>query len=373
MIKNRTKVTIKGFNQERTLNQISQKIKIYNFKREENGISHFEVDFKDRKQIKNMLKSSGIQVISYSSYGLKKFIKNLIRSYGILAAVAAILLCYIGQYNFILKVDVFGQEETINRQIERFTEESLHSRLKSKIDTKKLEILIMEKFDEVSSVSAAIVGQSLVINVHQVELPEELEGEFAPIISQYEGRITKIHLIQGTLAVNEGDIVQKGDILVYPYVVDSQGERRDTHAKAQIYADIWLEGVQTHYDCRYKTQRTGEKHIYSEIFFNNLLIFSNKKDVNFKQYESENSMRFLSKNLLLPLYIRKTIVYEVETIEIKSDFLKEKTQIIENARQKALIFLQENEIIKEEIITIKEESGWHEVRLVLTVNRNIGG
>ena len=345
MMRNRTKVTIKGFNQERAINQIAKKIKVYNYKKEENGVSYFEVDYKHRKLLKNLLRDTGIEIIAFSSRGFKDFFKRFLHCYGIISALVVILAGYIVQYSFILKIEVLGREDVKNEQIEQFVEDALVTRFKSGIDTKQIEIDIMQEFEYVTSVSVAIIGQSLLISVNQVDIPAELGEDFAPIISQHDGRVSKINLIQGTLAVNEGDIVKKGDVLVYPYVIDSQGERRSSQPKADIYAEIWLEGVETHYDCVYKTQRTGRKQVYSEVYLNNLLIYSNNNDINFERWESESTVKSLSKNLLLPLKLRKTVVYETEVVEIKASFLEKKEQIIENARQKALIFLQENEII----------------------------
>ena len=126
---------------------------------------------------------------------------------------------------------VFGAEKADRGQIERFVERSLGSRLKSQIDTKKLENELRKEFEDISSVSVAIVGQSVVVNINQIEIPQEIGDDFAPLISQFDGRISQINLVQGTLAINEGDIVKKGDILV-------SGNQRLVNAKPFVFDRI---------------------------------------------------------------------------------------------------------------------------------------
>ena len=373
MIKNRSKITIKGLNQERTINNLIKSVKIYNFKREEADISHFEVEYKDREFVKQFLEKEKIEVLAFSHFGLWNFLLNLLKSYGIMIALAICMVIYALQYNFILKIEVLGGEKGLNSQITQFIDNSLTTRLRGQIDLKELENLVRGEFDEVSSVSIAIIGQSLVVSVNEVDVPEEIEGEFSSIVSQYDGRIVNIKLIQGTLAVNEGDIVKEGDILVYPYIYDSQGVQIATQPKAEIYADVWLTGEETHYDCYMKSERTGRRVEVNEVYLNSLLIYGSQTENAFVEYEIESYWLELTKNLILPLKLKKTFIYETQTIEVKAHFSQLKEKIIENAREKVLIFLQENEIIKEENVTIKEGNGWHQVRYVITVQRNIGG
>ncbi len=75
----------------------------------------------------------------------------------------------------------------------------------------------------------------------------------------------------------------------------------------------------------------------------------------------------------MPIYKKTTVYYETVAIEIKENFEDAKDRIIEKARQKTLIFLQENEIIKEENYNIRESGGIYQIDYLITVNRNIGG
>lgn len=369
----RTKFKIKGLNQERLINKIVQEINIYNFNRESHEICNFEIDTKKEKYVKKLLDENGIEVISISHYGFLSKLKSIVASYGIIFALVISTIFYAFQYSFIWKIEIYGEASVEEREIEYFVNSILSSKFKADINTKEMERKIKENFQEISSISVAIVGQTLVLNLNEAILPEEMEGEYKPLISSFDGLVTEINLIQGTLVVNKGDIVRKGDVLVYPYVIDSQGDERAVAPKAEIYADIWISEKIMHYDYQIIVQRTGREISTNQVLLNNLLIYSQRKINDFEQFEIEEEEKLLSKNLIIPFILKKTTYYETETIEIKEEFDNVKEKIIASTREKTLIFLEENEIIKEENVTIREEGGCHEVCYVITLNRNIGG
>ena len=92
----------------------------------------------------------------------------------------------------------------------------------------------------------------------------------------------------------------------------------------------------------------------------------------FGALKTEEYIENLTHNLIIPFKLKKTIFYEVEIIEHIQPFEEVKDEKIEQARQKALIFLQENEIIINENYTIKEDIGCFVINYTITTNRNIG-
>lgn len=372
-MKKKTKIVVKGLNQEKALNKLVKKINIYNLKRDKHDQSEFEIDSVNNREIKKIISSVGLEIVSINHQGIFKVFRRLITSYGLLFAIVICSIFYTFQYNFVLKINVFGLKNINKSEITSFVDKNLSSRLKNKINTKELEILIKREYEDISSVSVAIVGQSLVINVNEGILSEEDENQNA-LISNFDGLITDINLIQGTLAVDVGQIVKKGDVLVYPYIIDSQGEKRNILPKAEIFADIWLKGEEIHYDYRIVKERTGRKFVRQEVCLNNLIIYSSGgQEIPFNEYEMEKTSILISKNNILPLKKVNYCYYELVTKEIFEEFDGVKEILIQKAREKALIFLQKNEIIKEENFTLREGGGIYRIEYVITVNRNIGG
>lgn len=370
-MKNRSKLKIKGLNQEKIINILSETVKIYNYKKNEENLSEFEVDFKNNKKTIDILQENNVEIISNQHKGLRYRIKKLFSSVGVLCGIFLAITIYCIQYFFIWRIEVYGIENT--KEIVDFIDSSLPSKLKSKINLKNTEILVKNQFSSVSSISMAIVGQSLLVNINQTIQPSEMNGDFHALVSNENCQITEINLIQGTLNCKVGDIIQKGDILVFPYVIDSQGERRDVEPKAEIFADVWLSEKTKHYDYYLKTERTGKKIVNSQIICGDKIVYEHKKEVKFDEYQIEKEEIMLTKNLLMPLWERKTIYYETTTFEVSQPFEEVKEEIIENTRLKALQFLQKNEIIKKETYVIKNEYNFSEVTYIITVNRNIGG
>ncbi len=369
----KTKIVVKGLNQERTINKLSQKVNIYNLKKEEYNVCTFETDYHKSKTAKKILQENGMEILSFQHSGWWAKIKRIATSYGLIFAIALSSLFYGLQYQYVCKIEVYGEAQVEEGKIIDFINSSLVSRAKRKINTKQLEMQVKDNFSEISSISIAIVGQTLVINVNEGITPEEMQGEYQPIISNFDGIITNIQLIQGTMAVNEGEVVKKGEVLVHPYIIDSQGEQIDVAPKAEIYADIWLQERAIHYEYQIITKRTGVTTKKEVVMLNNLPIYTRGENVNFEEYEVEESVFEISRNLFLPLKLKRTVFYQTCTEEVIAPFEDKKEEIIAIAREKTLIFVQENEIIKEENYTIRQIGGCFEVCYVATVNRNIGG
>ena len=372
MIKNRTKLKVKGLNQERALNNISKTVNIYNFKRNEQNLSEFEVNFKDSKNIKTLLEKEGLEILTIKNGGFLHNLFEIFKRLGVIIGLAFVVLFYIIQYNFVLKIEVWGESSAECQQVKAFVQDNLQSNFKNNISIEDLEILVRNNFDFVSSVSIAIVGQSLIVNLNPSVLPDEMEGQFKPIVSDYDGLITEINLIQGTLNCQVGDIVQKGDVLIMPYVTDSDGTVYDVEPRADIIADVWIESSISHYDYKIVQSRTGNIITTSQVLLGNLVIYDNSSEIAFTDYESESYTEVLTKNLILPLYLKKTIYYEIETKEIFQPFEDVKETIIQEERQKALIFFDKNDIIINENVTLSESAGCHIVNYTITVSKNIG-
>lgn len=370
-IKNLCRIRLKGLNQERTISNISKSCKLYNLNRIEKSISEVEVNSKDLKKVKAQLMSSGLEVEILKVSGIGQFIKRFLSFYGVIAAIVLSIGLYIFQYGYVWQIKVFGTEKLNDSEIVSFIEQNFNKH-KSQIETENVELLLKENFKRISAVSVAIVGQTLVVNIYETIYPIEMEGQFSPIYAEVDCKIISTDLIQGTLCVKVGDIVRRGEVLVQPFIIDSQGQKREVVPEAKIEAEVWLIGKAEHYDSYYKTERTGKKIECGKVKLFGLEIYNNCQENTFLQSECEENSVFLSKNQILPLIYEKTVYYETKTQLIEQSFEEVKIQKVEEAKQNALIYLQEKDIIKEEIANIKSLGGVTNLEYVVTVRRNIG-
>ena len=367
-LNNRSKICVKGLNQERFLNEIIKKFKIYNLNRDKYNVITFEVSLKDKKHIIENLKERNIEIVSIFDFGFKKNIFNLLTCYGLLIGLVLSIIFYIFQYSFIWSIDVKGCDNISKQEIIDFSYNNLPSRYKGNIDISSLETKLKKEFKQISSISISIVGQTLIINLNEAFLPNELKDEKEAIISEYDCLIKEIKLIQGTLNIKVGDVIKKGDTLVWPYIIDSQGVKKDVVPKAEIKAEVWYNSETKYYEKYIERRKTGNKFIKNDVYFLNLPIYKQNKENSFKDFDRKVYKIALTNNFLLPMYLEKTIYYEVENIIHNESFEKEKEKIIKQAREKTLIFLQENAIITNENYTIKEEYGCYRINYFITTD-----
>ena len=368
---NNSHFKIKSLNKEKIFNKLSKIFNIYNIKEYE-GYTEFEVDENDGKKVEKFLLENKSNILEIKHNGIKYKFFKILKMWGIISGcLMSLLFCFL-QNLFVWKIDVWGCENIKESEIIDFVKSSFTNYYKENINTKNIEIELKNNFEDISSVSVAIVGQSLIININEAIIPEEMQGEYEPLVSNYDGIITSIDLVQGTVNVKVGDIVKKGDVLVYPYIFDGDGERMPIQPKAEIKAEVWIKNEETFYEYQIKEIRTGNKIECSSVSLFGLEIYSNVNNNNFENYQTEKNSVFLSKNNFLPLVYTKITFYETKTIEIERNFEDEKENIIEKLRQNSLIYLTGNEIILNENCTINESNGIYFISFILTVEKDLG-
>ncbi len=370
--KGRSRFLIKSLNQERILNQLSLIVPLFEIDRKAKNQSSFCCNYCDRKKVSRFLKENHVELLSVESLGLGFWLDKLSSLYGVWLALAVCLVVFIIQYQFVLKVDVYGVRLLEEKEIVEFVKEN-SSFAKNKIDTKQLEVLLNNEFEQISFVSCAVKGQTLIINIKEKLMPDEMVGDFVPIVAQKNARISKIDLISGTLCVEVGDYVKKGDVLVQPFVEDAAGDIKPVEAKAEIVGEVYNQGSVDHYETRIEVRRTGKVVEMHEICLFGLPIYTFADKFDFELYEVEMQQTNLAKNLILPFVMKKTFIYEIEEVKIEERFEDAKDRLIEKARENALKNCEECGIILYEFHTTRELPGVTIVNYCVVTEENIGG
>ncbi len=354
--KNQSKFKISGLNQEKLLNEISKNVTLCEIDRHSKSNTTFKCSYFDHKKVEKILKKKGVKVESVTHEGLIYRIKNMLTSYGLIVAIIMFSIFYFVQNQFVVQYQVQGVDKLSSADVVEFVKSNFSSN-KNLIDTEQIEIGLVENFEEISFASCIIKGQTLVINIKEKLLPDQIYGDFAPLVAQKSGKITQINLISGTLCVKVGDFVQAGDVLVLPYTIDTSGEIQKVEAQAEIIADVYNEGSADHYETYIEVTRTGRVAMQNEITLFGLTIYTFKEDFEFEMYEVETEYVNLIENLFLPFKIRKTFIYELVENVIESDFEDVKEEYIEKAREKALENVENCDTIKEEYYTLRHLAG----------------
>lgn len=370
-IKSQTYFSIRGLNQERALSELAKKTNLSHIDRKSKSESSFLCEFSHSKQVKNFLKTQNIEILEQKNYGILPFLMKTITSYGMIGAFLVFSFFLIFQSQFILRYKVYGVSVLSEKSVVSFVKKSFSHR-KNKIKTKEIESSLFDKFEEISLVSCAIKGQTLVINIKEKLLPEAVFGDFLPIISQKNCKITQIDLTSGTALVKVGDYVRAGDVLVEPYAIDTDGKRKKVQASAKIFADVYNVGMSEHFEKRVETFRTGRFCEKSDVMLFGLKIYSRAEKNNFKNFEVEVQEKNLSKNNILPFKVKKTFLYETESRTVESKFEDEKEIYLKKSREKALENCKQSDKIKEEYHTIRHLGGVTIVSYCVITQEEVG-
>ena len=367
--KNQTKFHIHGLNQEKLLSDLCKTVSLNEIERKEKNETTFECSYFEYKKVERFLKNRNVKIVSIKHFGLAYNLKKILTSYGLILAVLLFSVFYFVQNQFILQYEINGVDRLSEIEVMDFVKEN-YSRQKNKISTDEIEMGLVDEFEEISFVSVIIRGQTLIINIKEKLLPEEIYGEFEPVIAEFDGKVTDINLISGTMNVKVDEYVKKGDALVLPYFLDGNGEVNPVKPSAEITFEVYGEGEVVHYDHNIEIRRTGNSYENREVQLFGLTIYANQQESNFDLFETEEQIVNLT-NSILPLKLKRTICYELEEFEVNETFEEAEEKILLKAREKALLNSDDYAIIKDEFYTVRHFEGGASVNYVIVYEKTI--
>lgn len=315
-------VNIKGLNLTRLINNITQK-----FGAAENieYLSRSELNLTLKKNISEKviayLKDLCYNIEVINETGFKRLLKISLSRIGLLAGFAACLVL-IALYNSILwRVDITCSDVEVLKQAEQLidTAKVRQGVWISGIDTKTLAQELETKLDKVAAAIIKVDGVvlSVDIKIAAVSLPAISEGDGFDIIALYDCRIDEISVLTGTAVVKPGDIVKAGTVLVAGYKIDETGEKPinvPQKAHATVYGTVWFTSQKVYNPVIIEEVRTGKSTTNTEIRF---LYFSRRtnKKIPYTKFQTETTEYNAGRRGLIPIYVKKTVTYEIEVFE----------------------------------------------------------
>ena len=143
--------------------------------------------------------------------GYITLISGLVISFGILFSLSF----------FIWKIDIKGDKHVSPYEIRRVIKELGINKgiLKSKINTEFLEEQIVTKNKNVLWSKVRVQGSTLQVEVVESFRPPviEIDNSLGKIVADKDGEVVRVYTQSGTAVVKPGDIVKKGDLLIYGY------------------------------------------------------------------------------------------------------------------------------------------------------------
>ncbi|MDD3862275.1 MAG: sporulation protein YqfD, partial [Clostridia bacterium] len=354
-LKSLIEIKISGLNQEKVFNKLLEKgIEVFALTRDSRSSAIFSVSPNNLKKTITILNQNQITVKDIKKQGLIKLYSGAISRFGILIGFCLSLILLFISNNFIFSIKIYGTEKIDSKEVIEFLDKNKIGIFTNKamVKIENLEFLILQNFEDISLVSMIKKGTSLIINIKEKEIKEESKN-FHNIISDYNGRILEMNLVSGTSLKKAGDIIRKGDLLVGGYYFDSLGNKNKIKPEADIKVEVWIENKSVHYENVVESEFTGNEIKLRSVSLFGLEIFGSNQENIFEKYEKHEKVKKIT-NLILPLKIKYITLKEIEMKHKFIPFEDVKDFLIEQSKQNALQKLSEDDIIKDEQISITQ-------------------
>ncbi len=367
-------VELKGNALERLFNKMSSKeIELWDIKRVRHGFC-FKMKARDYSRIRPILryrkctvritKKKGLPFLVYRSKQRKAFFIGIMIFFMLLKILTSIVWFIEIEGNEIVSSDDL-QSVILSSGIQR------GSWIKD-IDLLNLEKTILKEIPKILWIDASLKGTRLQIKIVEKKLFDKTE--LTDIIATNSGIITQMIVFKGKSMVQEGDIVQKGQLLIQaannyeafanpdyegnlPPYLPPEDEKKES-AQGIIRARVWYEGYGESNLIVTEEHRTGKSEKVIEIKIGSKVFhFSGPRMIPYEHFQVENETKSISlwRKITLPIEINKkvymeTVIYREERSLETTRFLakEEALKSILNSLTSDAIIIQANSFIIED-------------------------
>lgn len=374
------KIKVKSVFIERFINIcISKRIFIWDIQREKSSIMYANIGIKDFKRLKNVAKKTKSKVSIEEKSGIPFLLHRYRKRKNFFILCSIILISLVAMSRFVWNIEIEGLQ-TIPK--EEFMQELNDYGLKigtrkSLIDSNSIINKMRLTRDDISWMGIDIKGTNIIIKIKEKEKAPIVinKSDYCNIVSNKTGLITKINVQDGTKAVEIGDMVKEGDVLVLGLLEGKfSGETRYVHAIADVEAKVWYSKKEKFYYNQDIRKETGQIENKYSIKFNNFKINFTKTLSKFQNYDTicKSKKILLFPNFYLPIEIVKKT--NIEYKKISKTFTEE--ELIEIATEKLEIEIEaeienKDNIINKQINVDKQEE-YVEVEIIYEVIEKIG-
>ena len=276
------RITVEGYYIERFINICrNNKIIIWNLKRNKSVQLNLNIGIKDFKEIKKISKKTKCKVKIIKKKGLP-FLFNRYKKRKIFFGFLLLILVLIGiSSNFIWNIEIkIENAEQLDNIYEDITSAGLETgKMKNKINTKEIINQIRLKRNDIAWMGIELKGTNAIVKLVKAERKPDIvdEEDYCNIVSDKVGVITKINAKNGTLAVNVGDTVNVGTVLINGWMEGKYTGIRYVHAQGDIEAKVWYtKSTKILYNTTERNE-TGNVENKYKIKFNNFEINLSKR------------------------------------------------------------------------------------------------
>ncbi len=286
------------------------------------GKLRFKVYAREYKKLKPLARRSQVKIKSSKKKGLPFFIKRNKKRKGLLIGLVLFAGLIILLSQFVWEIEISNLSNFSYVEVKNILkEEGLEiGVLKNDLNIEKIERNATLKLEDIAWITVNIIGNTAKVEISESETPKTEEDKKMPcnIKASKDGQIIRMDISQGQKAVNIGDGVVEGQLVVSGVVQIGEEILNLVHSEAKVLAKT------TH-------QKTIEIPLNQEVsiptgkflqrkqidFFGIKLPtnFLNIPSEDYKEVERTNQLNLNNQNL--PIYEVQENWYEFESAVIK--------------------------------------------------------
>ena len=225
---------------ERLVNfAVKNKITIWDIKKIKGGMIG-KITAKEYDALTVAAKECGCKIKVIEKKGLPFKIKKYKKHKGILLGAALFSLILYSLSSYVWSIKVVGNSQIPTEEILNIMDELGVSvgTLKKRINIPTVKQEAMIKLPDIAWISINLTGSHIDITVKEKIKPPDFNSEKKPcdIRAKCDGKIDRIETYKGTPAVNSGDAVLKGQLLISGVVENSSGTSSFVNSDGKVYA-----------------------------------------------------------------------------------------------------------------------------------------
>ncbi|AOR22988.1 sporulation protein YqfD [Clostridium taeniosporum] len=293
----------------------------------------FQIPFDSYKEVKEVVNRTKGKVRIVGKSGIIVLLLSIKRKLSLCIGAGLFLLVLYLLSNYIWAIDIQTRNNLSPFEVRKeLTSIGIKPGLKkSDINVYNIEKKMEDLDSEVMWVRARIEGSTLRIIVAEKVNPPIIEKVLPEqVLAKMDGEVKRVFTFSGNSAVKPGDIVKKGDVLIFP-IQGNEGFEKEVKPSGKVIANTFYEKSMEVQISGEKIQRTGEKD--SDIYLNfwGKKIYLKKAINDFKYYDKiEETGGLLNK----VIYFKK----EGKGVDLDKDKVAEDTvEKLRKSLQKDLI------------------------------------
>lgn len=343
----------------RLLNQLSARgISVWNMRRE-GDVVFASMKARDYKNMFSLRGKNRVFTKITARHGLPFILKKYRLRVGFALGVVLYFSMLIFLSNFVWNVEIVGIERLDRASVLAVCEDlGIKEGVKiSSLDQHTLPSLIALKLDDVAWCSVNIEGVKVTVNVSESKVTEITDNTPCNLIAKCDGIVTKIEVLNGSIAVKPGQTVKKGDLLVSGFVEFKDGSSDILAAKGQIIAKTERTLTVT---APFETEQTvtaGEpvcKTVLSFFGVNVPLYLGSQHG----EFSVSSTVRRYEKNgMYLPIFLKTAVFTPIETVTVTLSRAEAEQKAHEMLKALEEAELENAEIISRDVVCEVTDSG----------------